>query len=69
VRANRDKLKIHAAIVTLFFVGGIAGALAFKRVGFSATVPIAALLMATAAPPLLRDLRSARRPVVEEAAS
>jgi uncharacterized membrane protein YoaK (UPF0700 family) len=68
VLANRDKLKIHAAIVALFFVGGLAGALAFKHVGFSATVPIAALLMATAAPPLLRDLRSVR-PMPEEAAS
>ncbi|HJV60636.1 MAG TPA: YoaK family protein, partial [Albitalea sp.] len=47
VRANRDKLQIHATIVGLFFLGGIVGALAFKRVGFSATVPLAALLMAT----------------------
>jgi len=68
VRANRDKLKIHLAIVALFFVGGIVGALAFKRVGFSATVPIAALLMAAAAPPLLRDLRSTRS-IAEEAAT
>jgi uncharacterized membrane protein YoaK (UPF0700 family) len=60
VLADRDRLKIHAAIVVLFFVGGLAGALAFKHVGYSATVPIAALLMAMAAPPLLRDLRSAR---------
>ena len=60
VRANRDKLKIHATIVTLFFVGGLAGAFAFKRFGFSATVPIAALLMAMAAPPLWRDLRAMR---------
>jgi hypothetical protein len=45
-------------ILALFFIGGLAGALAFKRVGFLATVPIAALLTAMAAPPLLRDLRS-----------
>lgn len=61
VTANRDKLAIHAMILALFFVGGIAGALAFKRVGFTATVPIAALLMAMAAPPLWLDLRG-RRP-------
>jgi uncharacterized membrane protein YoaK (UPF0700 family) len=60
VRANRDKLRIHALILTMFFVGGLAGALAFKRVGFSATVPLAALLMLIAAPPLWRDLRSLR---------
>ena len=58
VRADRDKLAIHATILGLFFVGGLIGALAFKAVGFSATVPLAALLMAVAAPPLLRDLRS-----------
>src|SRR5205814_9106916 len=39
VRANRDKLKIHGAILSLFFIGGLVGAFAFKRVGFSATVP------------------------------
>ena len=48
---------MHATILGLFFVGGLVGALAFKRVGFSATVPFAALLIAMAAPPLLRDLR------------
>ena len=57
VRANRDKLKVHGMILGLFFVGGIVGALAFKRLGFSATVPIAALLTAMAWPPLLQDLR------------
>ena len=57
VRADRDKLAIHATILGLFFVGGLVGAMAFKAVGFSATVPIAALLMAVAAPPLLKDLR------------
>ena len=44
----------------MFFIGGLVGALAFKRVGFSATVPIAALLMLIAAPPLWRDLQSLR---------
>ncbi|HJW11458.1 MAG TPA: DUF1275 family protein, partial [Albitalea sp.] len=58
VKANRDKLAIHGTILALFFVGGLVGALAFKRVGFAATVPLAALLMALAAPPLLADLRS-----------
>jgi len=58
VRADRDKLTIHATILGLFFVGGLVGAVAFKSVGFSSTVPIAAFLMAIAAPPLLLDLRS-----------
>jgi uncharacterized membrane protein YoaK (UPF0700 family) len=62
VKANRDKLAIHATILGLFFVGGIVGALAFKRMGFSATVPLAALLMTLAAPTLLMDLRQRRVP-------
>ncbi|GAA4354644.1 YoaK family protein [Variovorax defluvii] len=58
VRADRDKLAIHATILGLFFVGGLVGATAFKAIGFSSTVPLSALLMAVAAPPLLRDLRA-----------
>jgi uncharacterized membrane protein YoaK (UPF0700 family) len=57
VVANRDKLTIHLSILTLFFIGGLAGALAFKRMGFLATLPLAALLLMMAAPPLLLDLR------------
>jgi len=60
VRADREKLAIHATMLALFFAGGVVGAWMFKRVGFSATVPFAMLLMAMAAPPLLRDV-SARR--------
>jgi uncharacterized membrane protein YoaK (UPF0700 family) len=58
VRADREKLIIHATILGVFFLGGVAGAVAFKRAGFVSTVPIAALLMALAAPPLLRDILS-----------
>jgi uncharacterized membrane protein YoaK (UPF0700 family) len=56
VEADRDKLGIHASILALFFVGGLAGALAFKQVGFVATVPLALVLSAVAAPPLWQDL-------------
>jgi len=68
VRANRDKLKIHLAILALFFAGGLVGALAFKRVGFAATVPFAVLLMAMAAPPLLLDLRARRAVATQRSA-
>lgn len=60
VQANRDKMKLHGVILGLFFSGGIVGALAFKHAGFAATMPIAALLMAMAAPALWRDLREQR---------
>lgn len=55
VRADRDRLAIHAMILGLFIGGGIAGALAFRSLGFAATLPFAALLCVIAAPPLLRD--------------
>lgn len=57
VQADRDKLAIHASILGLFFAGGLAGALAFHRAGFIATVPLALVLCAVAAPPLWRDIR------------
>ncbi len=55
VRANRDRLAIHAMILALFLVGGIAGALAFKSVGYAATIPIALLLIVLALPSTLAD--------------
>lgn len=58
VRANTDKLFIHASLLGLFFSGGIVGALAFKAMGFSATLPIALLLVAMALPAVVIDLRN-----------
>jgi uncharacterized membrane protein YoaK (UPF0700 family) len=57
VKANRDKLFIHAVVLALFFVGGVLGAVAFKHSGFSATIPIALLLVIIASPPLFIDIR------------
>jgi uncharacterized membrane protein YoaK (UPF0700 family) len=57
VRANRDKLRVHATILGLFFLGGLVGASGFKRFGFSATIPIACLLSLVAAPAIAVDLR------------
>jgi hypothetical protein len=61
VQANTDKLFIHATLLGLFFSGGIIGAIAFKAMGFSATLPIALLLVAMALPAILMDLRMAAR--------
>jgi uncharacterized membrane protein YoaK (UPF0700 family) len=55
VRADRERLAIHAATLALFLAGGIVGAIGFKVLGFAATLPIAALLLALAAPPVVRD--------------
>lgn len=59
VRANRDKLFIHALVLGLFFVGGLVGAVAFKHFGFSATLPLALLLVIMASPPLIVDIQRA----------
>ncbi|MBW8847501.1 MAG: DUF1275 domain-containing protein [Burkholderiales bacterium] len=61
VRANRDKLFIHVSVLSLFFLGGLAGANGFKRFGFSATIPIACMLVLVAAPALIVDLRRTLR--------
>lgn len=55
VKADRDKLAIHATILGLFLGGGVIGAMAFRAMGFSATVPVAAALIALSAPPLVKD--------------
>jgi uncharacterized membrane protein YoaK (UPF0700 family) len=56
VLANRDKLKIHASLIGLFVFGGFIGAHAFRIIGFSATIPLAALLFAAAVVPIYDDL-------------
>ena len=57
VLANRRKLRIHTLLVCCFFIGGLAGALGFKYVGFGSTVPLAVGLWLLALRPFLRDLR------------
>lgn len=57
VLANRRKLRIHTVLVSCFFVGGMAGAVGFKYVGFVSTVPLAIGLWLLALRPLLRDVR------------
>lgn len=62
VVANRFKLRILSTLVLLFFLGGVAGAISFKAIGFSASLLFAALLAALAAVPIADDLRvTARR--------
>lgn len=56
--ANRTRLKLHATIFASFFVGGLLGALAFSRVGYKASVPLAILLLFLAISPLLHELKA-----------
>ncbi|WP_137937570.1 YoaK family protein [Chitinivorax sp. B] len=54
VAANRRKLRIHLALVIAFFLGAVLGALGFKFVGFSATIPLAIALVALSCAHLFR---------------
>ncbi len=64
VRANRERLWLHAALLLCFLTGGITGAAGFKYLGFICVVPLALVLLLLALPPLWRDrqrLRAALR--------
>ena len=60
VRANRERLRVHAQLSACFFVGGLAGAIGFKYVGFISTVPLAALLLLLVLRPALDDWHQLR---------
>lgn len=61
VRANRDRLRLHAAILCSFVAGGVSGAWTFKSISYLATIPLAVVLACIAAGPVLRDLARLRR--------
>lgn len=59
VQPNWQRMRICAGLLAMFVLGGIVGALGFKYVGFMYILPLAAMLLLMAMPPLLRDaLRS-----------
>lgn len=58
VYASRPKLRLLSALLGMFFIGGVIGALGFKHIGFIATVPLAAILAILALVPFLDDLKS-----------
>lgn len=64
VLANRQKLRIHALLVSCFLVGGFAGALGFKYLGFVSTVPLAIGLWLLALRPFLKDVRELLLPML-----
>lgn len=61
VRADRDKMGLLSSLLALFVLGGPAGALGFKSMGFIAVVPLAMLLAVMAAVSVLDDLRASLR--------
>ena len=59
VLADREKMRLLAALLGFFLFGGFLGALAFKHVGFVSTLPLAALLFVMAAVPIWDDVSAA----------
>lgn len=57
VAHEADTVRLLGALVLLFFVGGVAGALGFRHIGFVFTLPLAMILLALAALPILADMR------------
>ncbi len=60
VVADLNRIKTLSALVLSFLVGGVGGALGFKQVGFLATIPLAAILFALSAVPVIDDLRGSK---------
>jgi hypothetical protein len=56
VRADRKRLALLASLLFAFLGGGLAGALGFKHMGFVSTVPLATILVALAAVPVMDDV-------------
>jgi len=54
VLANRNKLRVHLMLVAAFFIGGVLGALGFKHIGFSATIPLAIGLVIMSSAPMFK---------------
>jgi uncharacterized membrane protein YoaK (UPF0700 family) len=61
VVANRPKLRLLASLLGMFFVGGVVGALGFRHLGYTATIPLASILMLLAVVPVVDDLLARRR--------
>jgi uncharacterized membrane protein YoaK (UPF0700 family) len=61
VVANRDRLGVLVTLALAFFGGGVFGALGFKYVGYSLTIPLALLLVLLASVPAVDDLRGLMR--------
>jgi uncharacterized membrane protein YoaK (UPF0700 family) len=55
------KLWLLVSLVSLFFAGGVTGAVGFKQLGFIFTLPLAGFLLVLAAVPIADDYRPGKR--------
>lgn len=66
VLANRQRLRIHSRLVAAFLLGGLAGALGFKHLGYVSTLPLALGLWVLGLRPFLRDVRDRLPPAARD---
>jgi hypothetical protein len=59
-REELAALGLLLSLILLFFIGGVTGALGFRRIGFLFTVPLSAILLVLAAMPIAADMRRQR---------
>ena len=55
VRHDNQRLRTSTGLIVMFVGGGHAGAVGFQSFGFICVVPLAAILLALALPPLVKD--------------
>jgi uncharacterized membrane protein YoaK (UPF0700 family) len=55
---NLQKLKTHLGIFSMFLLGGIVGAISFKRIGYISVVPLSISLALIASLQIYRDIKS-----------
>ena len=60
VHADRRRLRMLSKLLGCFFIGGLAGALGFKHLGYASTAPLAMLLITLACVPAFDDLAALR---------
>lgn len=60
VAADQQRVKVLAILLASFFSGGVIGAVGFRTVGYSTTIPLALVLLTLAAVPVIDDLRRAQ---------
>jgi uncharacterized membrane protein YoaK (UPF0700 family) len=58
VKANREKLRAHSSIFSMFLLGALSGAISFKKVGYISVMPISFSLMLIAGLQIHRDIRA-----------
>ena len=57
VKANKEKLTSHLFIFGMFLIGGIIGAVSFKKVGYISVAPLSFSLILIAGLQIYRDIR------------